>query len=51
MDRENMMQDYRDAEEVVKIGDIMEQYPNEIERMLPCNPTNNKMGNGDVIRN
>ena len=35
---------------MIKIGDIMEQYPNEIEKMLPCN-TVNGIGNGDMIRN
>jgi hypothetical protein len=28
MDRENLLHDYRDAEEVLKIAAIMEQYPN-----------------------
>ena len=44
------MHDYRDAEEVIRIGDIMEQYPNEIQKMLPCN-TVNRIGNGDLIKN
>ena len=50
MDRENLMHDYRDAEEVIKIGDIMEQYPHEVEKMLSCNVVNG-IGNGDMIKN
>jgi hypothetical protein len=30
MERENLVNDYRDAEEVVRISDLMEQYPREI---------------------
>jgi len=51
------MHDYRDAEEVIRIGELMEQYPQEIERMVPCygvssgSSGHNRLGNGDLIRN
>ena len=52
MDRENLMHDYRDAEEVIKISDIMEQYPQQIDKMIQCTSVNNgNMNTGGLIKN
>jgi hypothetical protein len=44
MERENIFNEYEDAEQILKIEELMEEYPEEVERHLPCAVISNNAG-------
>lgn len=48
MDRENINNEFMDAEEILKMEELMEEYPQELEKHLPCKVLSN---GGPIIQN
>lgn len=48
MERENIFNQYEDAQQILKIEELMEEFPEEIEKHLPCGVISN---NAEVIQN
>jgi hypothetical protein len=47
MDRENIFIEYEDAQQILKIEELMEEFPEQVEKHLPCAAINNT----EIIQN
>ena len=47
MERENIFNEYEDAQQILKIEELMEEFPEQVEKHLPCAAINN----AEIIQN